>query len=104
MGIFKTVLAVIFAVAVTLFAVSNRNPVTIELWPLPYRISIDLYAAILLGVLVGFIAGIIGAWLAGGTKRRELRDTKRQVRDLERDLAAAKAKTETPPPAAPVKT
>lgn len=101
MGIFKALLAVIFAIAVTLFAVSNRNPVTIELWPLPHTVMIDLYAAILLGVLVGFIAGMIAAWFAGAAKRRALRDGKRQIRDLERDLANAKAKAETPVTAAP---
>ncbi len=108
MGIFKTIVAVAFAVAVTLFAVSNRNPVTIELWPLPYAVAIDLYAAVLLAVLVGFIAGIIGAWMAGGAKRRAYREASKRVRDLERGLAEAKTESEAlksrltmPPPAKP---
>ena len=95
MGYFRTIVAVVFAVAVTLFAVSNRNPVTIELWPLPYAVSIDLYAAVLLGALVGFVAGMIGAWFAGSAKRQALRDAKKQVRDLERSLAEAKSEIET---------
>lgn len=90
MGLITTILAVIFAVAVTLFAVSNRAPVTVELWPLPYTVSIGLYAAILLGVLVWFLTGAIAAWLAGGRRRRAFRETKRQLREAEKSLALAK--------------
>ena len=104
MGVVTTILAIAFAVAVTLFAVSNRAPVTVELWPLPYSVTIGLYAAILLGVLVGFLAGAFAAWLAGGRRRRAFRDTKRQLREAEKtlaqtreDLVVAKARAEPPP-------
>lgn len=90
MGLITTLLAIIFAVAVTLFAVSNREPVTVELWPLPYTVSMGLYAAILLGVLVGFLVGVIATWLAGGRRRRAFRETKRQLREAEKSLALAK--------------
>ena len=90
MGLMTTILAVVFAVAVTLFAVSNRAPVTVELWPLPYSVTIGLYAAILLGGLVGFLAGAIAMWLAGGGRRRAFRETKRQLREAEKSLALAK--------------
>jgi len=90
MGLITTFLAVAFAVAVTLFAVSNREPVTVELWPLPYSVTVGLYAAILFGVLVGFLVGAIATWLAGGRRRRAFRETKRQLREAEKSLALAK--------------
>jgi uncharacterized integral membrane protein len=108
MGVLKTLLAVVFAVAVTLFAVSNRNPVALELWPLPYTATIDLYAAVLLAMLFGFIVGLIAAWFAGADRRRAFRDAKRQIRDLEKSaadakkqLAATPAVPASPSPAAP---
>ena len=90
MKLITTLLAVAVAVAVVLFAVSNRGAVTLELWPLPYTATIGLYAAVLVAVLVGFFGGAAAMWLAGGAKRRELRRTRRRVKDLEQSLAQAK--------------
>lgn len=87
MRLINGIIAVIVALLVVLFAVSNRQPVTIEIWPFPYQLALGLYAVILLALAVGFIAGAIGMWLVGGQKRRELRRLRRQTRDLEESLA-----------------
>ena len=87
MRLINSIIGVVVALMVILFAVSNRQPVTIEVWPFPYQVSLGLYAVILLTLAVGFIAGAIGMWLVGGQKRRELRRLKRQTRDLEESLA-----------------
>ena len=87
MRLINSIIGVVVALMVILFAVSNRQPVTIEVWPFPYQVSLGLYAVILLALAVGFIAGAIGMWLVGGQKRRELRRLKRQTRDLEESLA-----------------
>lgn len=83
----NTVIGALVALLVILFAVSNRQPVAVELWPFPYQLALSLYAVILLAVLLGFIAGAIGLWLVGAAKRRELRRLRRQVRDMEQSLA-----------------
>ena len=75
------------AVLVILFAVSNRQPVTVEIWPLPYQVSLSLYAVLLLAVLIGFIAGGIGMWMVGRERRRQHRRLRRHARDLEQSLA-----------------
>ena len=99
MRFLATLIGFVVAVAVVLFAVSNRTPVILELWPLPYQVNLGLYAIVLLSVLLGFLAGLIVAWFMGAERRRELRRRCAQVRDLEQSLARAK---ETPlPPAAP---
>ncbi len=49
-----------------LFAVSNREAVTVQVWPLPYQISLGLYAVILWVLLIGFLVGLIVAWIMGG--------------------------------------
>ncbi len=83
----NSVIAVIVALLVILFAVSNRQAVTVELWPLPYQMSLSLYAVILLAALVGFIAGGIGMWMMGGARRRAHRRLRRHARDLEQSLS-----------------
>ncbi len=87
----NTFLAVIVAILVVLFAVSNRAPVVVEIWPFPYQLELGLYAVILLAVFVGFVTGIIAAWLSGGKRRRELRALRKEARDLQASLARANA-------------
>ncbi len=90
----NTVIAVIVALAVILFAVSNRQVVEVTLWPLPFQADMGVYAVVLLAVLVGFIGGLIAAWMAGGGVRRERRRLRGQVRDLEQSLGRASMKSE----------
>ncbi len=87
MKLLNTIIAAVVALLIILFAVSNLEPVVVTLWPLPYQLPLQLYAVILLAALVGFIGGIVGAWLAGSDRRRETRRLRRQVRDLEQSLA-----------------
>ena len=89
MRIVNSILAVIVALAVILFAVSNRAEVEITLWPMPFQVNMGVYAVVLVAVLVGFIAGLIAAWLAGGAVRRDRRRLRGQVRDLEQNLGRA---------------
>jgi putative membrane protein len=86
----NTVIAVIVALAVILFAVSNRQEVEITLWPLPLQIDTGVYAVVLMAVLVGFIGGMVAAWMAAGGVRRERRRLRSEVRDLEQSLGRSK--------------
>src|SRR4051812_13488341 len=97
MRLLNTIVAFIVGLIVILFAVSNRELVTVEIWPLPYRLSLGLYAVILLAVLVGFAAGAIGAWMVGGARRREHRRLKRHARALEQSLAEKTPKGDMTP-------
>ena len=87
----NTILAIVVAVLVVLFAISNRMPVVVEIWPFPYQLQLGLYAVILLAVFVGFLAGLIAAWLSGGKRRREMRALRKENRDLHASLARAQA-------------
>lgn len=94
MRVLNSIVAFVVGLIVILFAVSNREAVTVEIWPLPYRLSLGLYAVILLALVVGFIAGAIGAWMVGGPRRREHRRLKRHVRTLEQSLAEKTPKSD----------
>ena len=74
-----------------LFVVSNREVVALGLWPLPFVVEVKLYLAILLALLIGFIAGALAAWVGGRHRRREARRRRRRIAALERELAATQA-------------
>jgi uncharacterized integral membrane protein len=89
----KAVYWAVTLVAVALlipFAVSNRAPVSLGFWPLPFLVALPLYLLVLSLLLVGFVIGAAAAWLAGRRTRRELRRRRRRVEALERQLVAAR--------------
>ena len=57
------------AVAAVLFAVMNRAPVTIDLWPMPWRIEAPAFLILLGSLAVGLLIGLLLSWLTGGTRR-----------------------------------
>jgi uncharacterized integral membrane protein len=74
-----------------IFAVSNREPVTVTLWPLPDLIEAPLCFVVLLGALAGFFIGAVIAWLGGRRWRQDARRRGRRIEALERELAATQA-------------
>jgi uncharacterized integral membrane protein len=81
------------AVVVALFAVSNREAVTLGLWPLPFELDLPLYLAILSALLIGFISGAAAVWIAGRRRRRENRRRGHRIAALETELAAREAQS-----------
>lgn len=92
MRIIHWIVTVPAAIIAVLFAVSNREPVTVALWPLPAQ-QVRLYLVVLLAMLVGFLAGELVAWVNGGRTRRLARERARRIAALERELAATQALT-----------
>jgi len=84
--------AVLLAAAIlSLFAASNRAPVSLGLWPLPFLMDVPLYLAVFLALLGGFVIGAIIAWIGGRRRRRELRHCRRHCEALARELAATQS-------------
>ena len=84
----------IAAVLLIPFALSNREPVSLGLWPLPFLVYLPLYLLVLLLLLAGFVIGVAATWIAGRRIRRELRRRRRRVEMLERELATARSQLE----------
>jgi len=82
---------VIAAALLVPFAVSNRAPVSLGLWPLPFLIELPLCLLVFLLLLVGFVAGAATAWIAGRRVRRELRRWRRRAEVLESEGEAARS-------------
>jgi lipopolysaccharide assembly protein A len=83
----------IIAALVSLFAASNRETVSLGLWPLPFLAETPLYLVVLVALFFGFAAGAMAAWIRGRHRRRQLRACQRQNKALARELAVAQAES-----------
>jgi lipopolysaccharide assembly protein A len=93
----KAVYWALTLVAATLlipFALSNREPVSLGFWPLPFLIDLPLYLLVLSLLLAGFVVGAAAAWIAGRRRRRELQWRWRRIETLERELVAVRSRLE----------
>ncbi|MCP4330404.1 MAG: LapA family protein [Alphaproteobacteria bacterium] len=84
------IIAAIVTLAVTAFAVSNRAPVEVDFWPLPYAAILPLFAVLLVAVVLGFLFGAITTWWSGRKWRRGAREARRENDHLRRELEAVK--------------
>ena len=85
---------------VVVLALANREVATLRLWPLDLSVEMPMFLVILLALLAGFLIGAAIMWLSGGRYRRRARkayftitDLERDVRDLQRRLSRADAKS-----------
>ena len=85
------IIVALIAVGLALFAVTNRQAVSLGFWPLSLTLDLPLYLAIIAAMLIGFVAGALCAWIAGRQRRREVRSRGRRIAALERELAATQA-------------
>jgi putative membrane protein len=86
-------------VAVVVFAVSNRTPVEIDLFPFPSHPVLPAYLLVLGSLFCGFLIGGAIAWLAGAPQRRRARRLTIEADLLSRELAEARRKPAQSAPA-----
>src|SRR3954469_379336 len=84
------------ALALALFAASNRSPVALGFWPLGLALEMPLYLAILLTFFAGICCGALAAWAGGRHWRREARRRQRRITALESELEATQARLAGP--------
>jgi len=90
MKVLRWIVLAVVAVAMILFAVSNREHVMLSLWLLPgAAVEMPLYLLLLATLLVGFVAGELVGWVGGWRWRREARRSRDRIAALEREVAAA---------------
>jgi len=87
----RWLITIVVAVLLVIFAVSNRQPVEVTFWPLPVTIATPLFLVVLGGVALAFLVGQFVAWLGARHWRREVRQKRRRIEALERELAATQA-------------
>lgn len=82
-----------------LFAGSNRDPVTLTLWPTDFSVTLPLSLAVLGAAGLAFACGGLAVWISGVRQRRQLRQAETAVRLLEDQVRALNVRLM--PPAAP---
>ena len=97
------IFVLVVALVLALFAVSNRESVTLGLWPVPFLVEIPLYVAMLAALSVGFVLGQLAAWIAGRQRRRDARQRRRRLASLESELRATQAQLLGPAERAPTR-
>ena len=90
MKAFLWILAFIVTLAVTSFAVTNRAPVEVDFWPLPFAATLPLFAILIVAAALGFMFGTVATWWSGRKWRRSARDRGREVERLKREVEALK--------------
>jgi uncharacterized integral membrane protein len=93
-----SILIAIAAAIAVIFAIPNREAVTIRFWPFDTEIAAALYLVVFAAVFLGFVVGWIGSWLAQHKWRKRARERAKRIEHLEEELvklteAAEKAKT-----------
>jgi len=64
MKILSWLLFIPFALIVVVFAVSNRGPIAVDFWPLPFSQEIALYLLSLGTLAFGFFFGALLTWMS----------------------------------------
>lgn len=90
---FIGVVVVPLAVVIIVFAVANRQTVTVSFDPFSqsapaYAVGVPLFALIFIALIVGVIVGGVAAWVRQSTWRRTARKLDADVRELHEELAA----------------
>jgi uncharacterized integral membrane protein len=81
------------AVVLILFAVSNRETVSLGFWILPgAAVQLPLYLLVLGTLIVGFVVGQLVTWIGGWRWRREARRSRERIAMLEREFEAARTR------------
>ena len=87
------ILTIPLALLAVVFAIANRQSVTVDLWPFQIAVGPLPFFAWFLGALfMGILAGGMVVWLTGGKIRRRARSAERRARELERELTDQRAR------------
>src|SRR4051812_4688088 len=97
MRVLYWIILALAALALALFAASNRGVIALGFWPFGLALELPLYLAILLTFFAGLLCGALAAWVGGRHWRREARQRRRRVTALEHELEATQAQLAGPP-------
>jgi len=92
----RALIALPFLFVLVLFALSNRQPVTLGLWPTEFAMTIPVSAAILLGMAGAFLLGALFVWIPALGVRRRARRFERAANRLQAQLAERERNTPAP--------
>jgi uncharacterized integral membrane protein len=89
-------------VVVAVFAIANRQPVELSLWPLPWDAQAPLFLVLLASLLLGALIGGTLSWAGGHHHRSAARHNRRANERLQRQVDALKRNAHQPGATMPV--
>jgi len=93
----RLLIALPLLVLLVLFALSNRAPVRLGLWPTDYALELPLSLAVIGAMGVAFLAGGLLVWVSGLSQRRRARRAEETVRLLEAQVQELRNRPPQPP-------
>lgn len=87
-----------FLIVLVLFALSNRQPVTLGFWPTDFRLVVPLSGAVLIVAAAAFLVGAVIVWLTELRIRRRARRAESRVETLEEEVRSLQARLPRPLP------
>ena len=70
---FEYVVASVFLIGIVVFAVSNRDPVELKLFPFPFLLETPVYLALIAALAVGVVVGVVVSYVLKLRVRLSLR-------------------------------
>jgi lipopolysaccharide assembly protein A len=92
----RLLLTILPLLLLALFAGSNRELVTLSLWPTDFSMTLPLSLAVLGAAGLAFPCGGLLVWIGTIRQRRQLRRTEEAVRLLEDQIRALNARLAPP--------
>jgi uncharacterized integral membrane protein len=94
----KALILLPVAILIVLLAVANRAPVTLSLDPFSqeapeFAFQLPLFAVIFAAVMLGVLVGGTASWLAQGKNRKTRRQLRREARQLRYETERLKAQS-----------
>ncbi len=75
------------AIILIVFAVHNRTPADVDLFPFDLIVSWPLFVYVFAGALAGLLVGVLLGWKSAGPTRRLARERRARIRELEGAVA-----------------
>jgi uncharacterized integral membrane protein len=92
----RLIIGVLFLLVLTVFALSNAEPVQLGIWPTDYTVQVPVSVAVLVGAGIAFLLGGLLVWIGELGQRRRARRAEDTVRALEARLEEMKARLARP--------
>jgi uncharacterized integral membrane protein len=94
----KALILLPVAILIVLLAVANRAPVTLSLDPFSqeapeFAFQLPLFAVIFAAIMLGVLVGGTASWLAQGKNRKTRRQLRREARQLRYETERLKAQS-----------
>ena len=77
--------------AVVIFAIANRGPVSVDFWPFALAVDVPVYGLALGTLAIGCLLGALLTWVPLLLARRALASARQKLVKLEADSAQASA-------------